>query len=216
MGDAASSRPSLKARNRATIWGLIVFDGLLLCIFLFGLPIKSLSLDNDSLLMMLLASSVGPLIAGFLNGLVSSDVKAIFVFWRFKYVLPGHQAFSVLVHADPRIDIKNLKASIGVFPSDPKDQNQLWYSLYRKHEGDVRVEDSHRNFLLYRDCASLTLLVGVVVAICTLVFELDTWQVAVLAAGMLLQYGICVIAAQNSGKRFVQNVLAAASLRANR
>lgn len=209
---ASAPSASLKSKNRMVIWSLIVLDGILLCVFLLGIPINSLSLSADSLYMMIVTSSLGPIVAGFLNELVSSSLKATLVFWRFKNVLPGHYAFTVLANNDARIDVDKLKEKIGELPQDPSVQNKLWYQLYRKHESDVRVESAHRSYLLYRDCASLTFLVGILILISITIFELEMWQIFTMSLAAILQYCICIIATRNTGERFVQNVLVAESM----
>ncbi len=52
---------------------------------------------------------LSPLIVFVLLGVVNSNNKARIVFWKWRYALPGHRAFSALAHNDPRIDLKLLK-----------------------------------------------------------------------------------------------------------
>lgn len=210
MGEVSNS--SLKMKNRTAIWTLVVIDGVLLGIGLFGDSYVDISFSEKSTVMLLLASTAGPIIAGFMNELISPSIKAMLVFWRLTDVLPGHRAFSEIVDSDPRIDVSNLRKRIKGFPDKPKKQNQVWYSLYRKHEKDIRIEAVHQSFLLYRDCASLTLLFGGIVTACSIFFELEPWQILFLIFGFTLQYGLCVVVARNTGKRFVQSVLVAESL----
>lgn len=66
---------------------------------------------------------VSPLLALILTGLISSENKARLVFWRYKYALPGHRAFSELAKHDARINITELVQKIGPFPKAPKEQN---------------------------------------------------------------------------------------------
>lgn len=206
---AKSSAKSLKSMNRKVIWSLIILDMVLLAVCLHGIPFELPSSLSKSGIALLLASTLGPMVAGFLNEFISSPLKASLVFWRLREVLPGHRAFSKIVHTDPRIDAYALQQKLGGFPSDPVEQNQLWYSLYRKHDGDVRVQDSHQAFLLYRDCASLTCLIGVPVMFLLPFLDIAGWQRWVIIIIILFQYVACVLAARNTSKRFVQNVLVA-------
>jgi len=57
-----------------------------------------------------------------LNGLLSGNMKAILVFWRFRHPLPGHRAFTLLGPKDPRVDIMVLEAQIGPLPPLPPHQ----------------------------------------------------------------------------------------------
>lgn len=209
---AKSSDKSLKSMNRKMIWSLIILDMVLLTVCLHGIPFELPSFLSKSGIALLLASTVGPMVAGFLNEFISSPLKASLVFWRLREVLPGHRAFSKIVHTDPRIDVSALQQKLGAFPTDARGQNQLWYRLYRKHEDDIRVQDTHQSFLLYRDCASLTCLMGLVVIVLTFFLNVADWQRWILSLGIVLQYLSCVLAARNTGVRFVQSVLVAESV----
>lgn len=209
-----SSQPSLKTINRKTIWFLVVFDVLLLTLLLKDeIALWDLSsFTQKATISLLLTTAAGPLVAGFLNEFFSSHLKATLVFWHIKHALPGHRAFSELINGDPRTDVASLKQAVGNLPEQPVEQNQLWYRMYKKHAHDVTVINAHQNFLLYRDCASLTCLIGLSLLIASLALELPTDKLWGAFTLLTLQYGLFVIAAQNTGKRLVQNVLTLESI----
>ena len=143
-----------------------------------------------------------------LEGFLSSHIKAVLVFCRFKDPLPGNRAFSEIAKNDHRVDLNKLvKIFSGNLPQSSINQNKEWYKLYRKHEDKVRVLDAHRSFLLTRDLTALT---AILILICITAHILwgTTWKDIAyhyLLLGVL--FFICRRAAYNYGKSFVANVL---------
>ena len=87
------------------------------------------------------------------SGIVPADTKAQLVFWRIKFALPGHRAFSKYLKNDNRI---SNRINMDIFPTDPHEQNSKWYSIYKKHQNAPSVSEAHRNFLLARDICSIS------------------------------------------------------------
>jgi hypothetical protein len=203
--------PSLKAENSKAIWLLVSTDIVVIVLVLTGFAFTQASvteLAQSAFVRGMLLAATGPLIAVFLNDLLSSNVKASIVFWRFKNALPGHRAFSEHADADPRIDIAVLKKKIGEFPQSSRDQNTCWYRLFQKHQSNVIVSDSHKRFLLFRDSTSLTLLILVIFGIAAAVSGIPLGVQATVVGGLALQFLWLAISARNTGIRLVQNVLA--------
>lgn len=142
-----------------------------------------------------------------LNALLSPDLKAALVFWRPRHALPGHRAFSKYAKGDPRIDVAALLGRLGDFPAEPVAQNVLWYRLYRHHREDASVLDANRRFLLFRDLATLSFLLAIVVPIVMKWLGMGA-TVAPAAAVFAVQYLIALVAAQQAGIRLVRTVLA--------
>jgi len=155
---------------------------------------------------------VGVVLVGILNSLLSPAGKARLVFLRFRNALPGHRAFTKLGPADPRVDMEKLKAKLGGLPSDPAEQNKVWYRLYQTVEDQPLVLAIHRDFLLARDFAAGAMVMAVLFPISCVWFA-DHWQpAAIYAFVMLLQAALIVRAAWDRGNRFVTTVLARATL----
>lgn len=76
--------------------------------------------------------------------------------FRWRNALPGHRAFSRLVKKDSRIDEEKPKLKLGELPEEPKSQNSLWYSLYKKCSDAITVSEAHKTFLLARDLATVS------------------------------------------------------------
>jgi hypothetical protein len=148
-----------------------------------------------------------PLLLFVLNGIVSSDIKAVLSFWRFKNPLPACRAFSFYADKDDRIDKNFLTSKFGKLPSLPKEQNSLWYKIYKMHQENPVVKKSHKDFLLARDIASVAFLFFIVggVSILFLTAEAVKWIYIIY---LFIQFIIFAIVAQNHGKRFVCNALA--------
>ena len=153
-----------------------------------------------------LTAFLAPPVLLLLNTLVPQDIKHILVFWRFRDVLPAHRAFSKYVHGDPRIDGAALEARIGAFPSDPRDQQNLWYRLYQRHKLDVSVVDAHRPFLVFRYLAALSFLLAIFLpaTLWGFGYYVATWSTLAVFAGQFL---LAVAASRQAAKRFVCTVL---------
>ena len=152
-----------------------------------------------------------PLLAVVGLGLVGAHVKAVLVFWRPRFPLPGCRVFTQLAPADPRIDLTIIAREYGELPEEPMDQNRLWYKLFREYEENERVADAHRLHLLTRDMTALSavflIAFGLVAAIWGCPAKV-TWMYLVFLA---IQYVTVATAARNYGNRFATTVLAEAS-----
>ena len=155
-----------------------------------------------------LPAGVGVVFAGVVNGLLSSENKARLVFWRWADPLPGSFAFSRYAQHDPRIDMNSLRKAMGDWPSEPREQNALWYRLYKSVEREPAVIDAHGHFLLTRDYTAIAFLLLITAG------PIGFWLISsVTTAGvylglLLLQYLLSRQAAHNYGVRFVTTVLA--------
>lgn len=199
---------NLKSKNVPQLWVLLLANVLIL----FGLafPIFFEQIKSEINIIFILKSlgiSFAPLLLFLLNGLISSNQKAILVFWKLKNPLPGSEAFSKYSKTDSRIDRKKLKDIYGTLPKKPSEQNNLWYKIYRKNSSEIIITESHRAFLLARDLTSLCFLFIVFMGIPVLFvckWPINFYYIIFL----IIQYLIVVIGAQNRGRRFVTNVLA--------
>jgi hypothetical protein len=202
--------PPLKNKNKY-IGVLLLFDTIILWAILSELHSNSLAdpyawrtFFGITGLLASLTTAVGILI----TYLISSDAKATLVFWRVRNSLPGCSAFSHHVHSDPRIDATALKKKCGPFPSDPQEQNALWYKLYKKNETDARIRDSQQMFLFFRDAASISLLIFLVIGMLYTLGVPAFQRCGYALVVMAIQYFLFVVAARNTANRFVRNVLA--------
>jgi hypothetical protein len=142
------------------------------------------------------------------SGLISDEIKASLVFWRIKNPLPGTQAFSSIAKSDPRIDLVRLKKRYGAFPNDPKEQNLLWYRIYRQHKDEMPVLDAHGDFLLTREMTCMSIAFFIILPLLGLAQGLHWWLVLPYAGGLFLIYLVTATAGRHYGRRLVANVLA--------
>jgi hypothetical protein len=198
---------TLKGRNLAWLVATLVLDVLVLLVIAFNTAVDDLTLTKVAVIRASLTTLL-PIPALILSSLISSDHKAILVFWRFQHPLPGARAFSVHAPADPRIDIAKLKKNVGEFPSTERDQNSKWYGLYRQVDSDPSVVDSHKNYLLFRDISVMSLLLVPTLPLVMHFSGIDSTGMLASAAWFLGQYLVTAFAARTTGIRFVQNVLA--------
>lgn len=201
------SSKTLKGRNLAWLVATLVLDVLVLLVIAFNTAIDDLTPTRVAVMRASLATLL-PIPALILSSLISSDNKAVLIFWRLRHPLPGARAFSVHAPADPRIDLAKLKKNVGEFPSAEREQNSKWYGLYKQVDSDPSVVDSHKNYLLFRDIATMSLLLVPAVPLAMYCSGVDSTRMLVTAAWLLGQYLIAAFAARTTGIRFVQNVLA--------
>ncbi len=201
------TKAALKAQNTTWIWTVVVADALTLMSFAFPSVVDQAASWVASGLR-LAGASIAPVVVLLLTSLLSSDFKATLVFWRLRDVLPGHRAFSVYAQKDPRVDVGRLRAAIGEFPESPREQNALWYRLFKKTDSDPEIAQAHRYFLLFRDLAALSLLLGIGAPGALYVLGTGANAIWLAVALFSAQYLATAIAARLHGVRLVCNVLA--------
>ncbi|WP_298296702.1 hypothetical protein [uncultured Litoreibacter sp.] len=198
---------SLKDLNRPALVLVIIANFAIYSAFLaptlnFGSMVALLK-DYENLL----PGALVALIVGVLNSQLSHEIKARLVFWRWLHPLPGSFAFTKVAKRDTRIDPDALEAAYGPLPTEPAQQNRLWFKWYREYQNEVGISQVHREYLFTRDWAGLSVLLAV--ALTPLAF----WQMTdsrawLLAAFLVLQYFLVRRSAKNHGERFVASVLA--------
>lgn len=201
------SSKTLKGRNLAWLVATLVLDCLVLLVWAFHTAVEDLTPTRLAIIRGSLTTLL-PIPALILSSLISANIKAVIVFWRINYPLPGSRAFSMHAPADHRIDLAKLKKHVGEFPVDERGQNAKWYGLYKQVDSDPSVADSHKNYLLFRDIAAMSLILLLVVPAVMYFNSIDKARILICAIWFLGQYLVAAFAARNTGVRFVQNVLA--------
>ena len=197
---------TLKGRNLAWLVATLALDILVLLVIAFNTAIDDLTLTRIAVIRGGLTALL-PIPALILSSLISADHKAILVFWRLRHPLPGARAFSIHAPADPRIDLAKLKKNVGEFPVAERDQNSKWYGLYKHVDSDPSVVDSHKNYLLFRDIAAMSILLVPTVPIALYFSGFDANAGWISSTWFLAQYLVAASAAATTGVRFVKNVL---------
>jgi hypothetical protein len=200
---------SLKDENRLPLYGLMAAN-----IALYYVAVQKDALvagDWWELVRHLseaLPAGLGVILTGILNAQFSPEAKARIVFLRWRNCLPGCEAFTCYAQSDPRVDLAALEKAYGPLPTDPKQQNSLWYKFYKSVESEPAVTQVHRAFLFARDYTCLALLMIVVLGVAG-VLQIPSKRTALIYLLVLvLQFLIASQAARNNGKRFVTTVLA--------
>lgn len=207
-----STETNLKAVNAASLWTFFIFNFVVFNSLFFASYYHSII--NDFKLMLSVRTSgilIAPVVLFIVNGFLSSEQKAILVFWRLKNVLPGSRAFSKHGKRDPRVDIDRLGVLHAPLPVNPIDQNRLWFKLYKSHREDIAILKSHKDFLLARDMTSMAFLYLMFAGIPMLFFGTTPISYYYIIF-VIMQYLTLVRVGQNKGKAFVTNVLAVESI----
>ncbi|QHO77906.1 hypothetical protein ACH79_40285 [Bradyrhizobium sp. CCBAU 051011] len=194
----------LKAANMKWLVSLAAFDAAV--VLLFVAP----GLIDASTLALLRAGSATalPVLVLLFTGLLSHDAKARLVFWKIANPLPGSAAFTKHAPADARIDMAALAKNVGALPTDPGQQNAMWYKLYRLVGDDPAVSEAHKLYLMYRDMAVMSLSMVPLAPAAIWYAGAPAGSLWIASGLFAVQYVMCAVAARHSGTRFVCNVLA--------
>jgi hypothetical protein len=153
-------------------------------------------------------AGVGLILIEALNAQLSAAAKSRLVFLKWKYPLPGHRAFTHYAKSDPRIDIAALQGACGRLPTNPKEQNLLWYKMFKAIDTDPAVLDAHEAYLIMRDAACLTLMILPILGVAALLKFGVILKTACYIGLLFLQFFVFARAARNYGRRLVTTVLA--------
>lgn len=202
---------SLKSQNRWRITAFVVFNIVVFWLIYVG---QLVNLSNADTLWRQIMSKGGigipmmPIVAIVVVNILSTRLKMIIVFWRVRHSVPGARAFSKIAKRDDRIDYDRLEALHGDLPKHPREQNQLWYKIYKKHQNKINITDSHRSFLLIRDLTSASVIFLLFFGCAVFMKRVSENVVYGYMAFLLIQYLALSVVARNLGNRLVCNVLA--------
>ncbi|HEY2010581.1 MAG TPA: hypothetical protein VGH23_16450 [Rhizomicrobium sp.] len=209
MTEAVAGNVALKEANAAKLYGLLAFN---IAIFYLATHADLISARAWAKLLAgwpaLAVGGVGVALVSILNGQISSDTKAKLVFLRRHNPYPGSRAFTEFGPKDMAVDMAALEKRYGPLPYAPKDQNVLWYRMYRAVAGLPGVAQAHRHFLFSRDYSFMSLLMLVVLGALALVM-MRPWSSVLFYLPMLMaQWALATNAANIGGHRLVTVVLA--------
>src|SRR5438552_83289 len=74
-------------------------------------------------------AGIGLILFSIVNAQLSSDAKARVVFFWWHNPLPGSEAFTFHAQEDHRVNVRALEEAFGTLPTNPREQNALWYRL---------------------------------------------------------------------------------------
>lgn len=199
---------SLKEQNKKALWAAMIANALAFALVVQGqaVVVKDLATTIKDW-SALVPATTALVLVGLLNALLDSNAKARLVFWRWSCPMPGAEAFTKWGPRDDRVDMTAVGLKFGPLPHDRAAQNKLWYRLYQTVQTLPAVEQVHREFLLARDIASLTVILFLVLAPAAFVF-MPVVTAAVYVGALLVEYAIATRAARVHGARFVTTVLA--------
>ena len=209
----AAADGSIKSRYRGRLQAFVALITLLVFVAFSGSDVLRAILARqwtelvDLKHVLILALPLATLI---LDGIVTSDFKAVLVYWKWRNPLPTHEAFTVHGRKDSRVDIKALEEEHGPLPTDPAEQNQLWYKLSKATANRASVDEAHYAWLLGRDLTNLSFALLITSAGLAGALQVGGWGWIVLVSAQGLLYIVLSQVAANKGIRFVTTVLAEA------
>jgi hypothetical protein len=203
----AGPERALKSMNLKWLVALSTADAIMLALFVAPELIRSATTTQMGVYRAIGAATI-PMLVLLLANVLSSNVKAMLVYWKPLGWLPGCEAFTRYGPADPRVDMSTLKKNVGSWTIDPKEQNSKWFKLYKLVENVTEVAATQKDFLMYRDMAVLSLPLIAFVPLGLYVAEASS-NAMWLAGGMFfVQYVLTAVSARHAGERFVCSVLA--------
>lgn len=208
---ASNATKSLKSANLPWLVSLVVFDIMIVLPFAYPALINSTSVSQLITARAMVTLAL-PVVVLLLTGLLPHNIKASLVYWKYADVLPAHEAFTKHALSDARVDMAALRAQVGELPTIPREQNRLWFKLYKATENAPAVLEAHKMYLLYRDMASISFLLLIFVPIAFYLSGFGHAAVLATTGIFALQYLMAAISARHSGVRFVTNVLSIHSM----
>lgn len=158
---------------------------------------------------MVLPAGLAVIAAGILCEQFDDVTKARLVFWRWHNPLPGSQAFTKYGPKDSRVDMAHVARVAGALPTNPEDQNRVWYRLYKTVRDLPAVASVHREYLLLRDFSCISVLLFLALPAFGWWWGMPIRLVAFHALGLVVEYLLVRRAACRAGRRLVVNVLSA-------
>ena len=147
--------------------------------------------------------------------MIPSELKRYIVFWWCP--MPGETVFSDIkfnardgrfTSAEAIVSYEDIYNNL---PSERKAcrkyENSKWHVLQRQHESETKVLIAHRDYLMCRDMATITVLMTLVYTILSSVMKLINFDKKSVIYLMIV-YWVCMIAARVKSKRFVKTVIA--------
>lgn len=209
---------TLKEQNAGLIRAVMI-GHMVAFAWVAGQPLRLLKMDWSSLASRLetLAApgtaALGLIVVAslVLLGAINPNWRDRLIHFRWKAALPGCRAFTEIGPATSHVDMARLDTAFGPLPTDPAEQNQLYYRIYRGFRDDIGVLDAHGRYLAARDIATITALIMFVLPILAWWATGDAGRALVYGLVLVGVYGLCALAARNYALRMVQHVLALAS-----
>jgi hypothetical protein len=200
---------SLKDSNKLALYGIMAANLVLFYIVMQNDAIMSGNWINLARnFSEALPAGLGVALTAIINAQLSPEAKSRIVFMRWSNSLPGCEAFTRHAKSDPRVDFAALELGCGSLPTDPREQNALWYRLYKSVESEPSISQVHREFLFARDYTCLALLMVIVLGTAGFLQIPSTRTALFYSVLLLLQFVLSSRAARNHGRRFVTSVLA--------
>jgi hypothetical protein len=181
------------------IMSLVVGTQILTFSYLFPMSANSVVFIAESAV-----KGLYPVFTILILAVIPARWKDSIAHFRISSPLPGSDSFSRWAKEDPRINCDKFK-SLGRIPKRGKAQNTLWYSkLYQPLKHQPEVVFVHRRYILFRDLA----VIQSALILCGLIASPFAGLPYYWLGIAILLYGLFVTAANNTGVRFVQTVMA--------
>jgi hypothetical protein len=233
--DNGSNAGAAKSLNEQNWPGLLAITGLNILVFAVVIGVVGPDPVQFSKLAtawaVLLPAGVGLAMIRVINGLIRGKNKNRLVYWelrqfplKWKYPLPGSQAYTVYAKNDDRFseadvqkkllagftgDQKEKKKHLEELMKSAKEQNDHWYSkVYSPMQDKPAVQQAEANFLFTRDYAAISFVMLFVLGAAGYFVMSSPLTWSLYCCGLALQYLLVRHAARNYGIDTVTNAIA--------
>lgn len=199
----------LKDLNQNSIRGAGVAHGLVFAVIAFAPDMvdrEPLSVLEAEWLRVFVAA-IASIVAVVLAETGSRRAKMWLLYGPIRMPMPARTAFTELGPRDPRVDMRRIREVLGEIPTDPDEQDRIWFQYYKIHESNPRVRAVHGRFLLMRDLAWMTALLVPLAPLAMWGVTGSAHRALGYASALLLATGILIFSAQQRHYAFITTVL---------
>lgn len=198
----ANKKKSLKAQNLPMIVCVLIADVVVVALVASLIDVDEMSVRD---LKRLGSVAIFSVLALLLVNMAPAGWRDCLGNLRLTQPLPGNRAFTEYGFQDDRIDMVALERTRGPLPSIASEQNAFWYKLYKEVGDEVSVTESHKRYLLFRDLATMSLVLLIGSPLIAIGFD---WSIACKSAILFaVQTVLFAITSRNTAIRFVTNVM---------
>ena len=203
---------TLKQKNQSFLITALILNCLYIYVFILENSIQFTCLSSFLNVHNAIISSGIFILSITINSLFSGENKARLIFFKYKFYFPGCYAFTKYIESDLRINRKILEDNYGKLPIDNKEQNKLWYKMYKNVSDRGSVYLAHKYYLFFRDYFFLMLILSVSIIFYLLISDknilINKYK---LLFPIIIQILLAIIASRTQGIAFVKNVMAECS-----
>lgn len=151
-----------------------------------------------------------------ISGMFSRNLKECLVFWS--EGRPGERAFSHFMLKDSTINVKVLSQYFHPLPTEPFEQNALWYSWLHEFDMEPRIRQVYKSYLFAREWTLFAAFILITSTPIVILLSIPLKNILLCLTILIGQYFIIRFVARVQGEQLVKSVMSrkASSLTLNK